>query len=93
MKQVKNFGPNGMRLMGFKPLSELKIYYNIRHSYFIFPDEKKTTGAGSCTDALIKEMIGQEKFAIVKFIPRENSQVRFCAMVAQDEQIDAKDGF
>ena len=82
MKKIKNFGTNGMKLMGFKPRKSLQIFHNIKHSYFIFPDEKKTTGAGQCTDALIKEMLSQDKVAIVKLIPRENSTVRFCAMVA-----------
>ena len=73
MKKIKNFGTNGMKLMGFKPKSALKIYHNIKHSYFIFPDEKKTKGSQQCTDALIKEMLAQDKIAIVKFIPRENA--------------------
>jgi hypothetical protein len=30
-----------MTLMGFKPKNYLKIYHNIKHSYFVFPDEKK----------------------------------------------------
>jgi hypothetical protein len=38
-------------------------------------------------------MIKAEKVALVKFVPRENSAVRFCALVAQEEQIDPKDGF
>jgi hypothetical protein len=38
-------------------------------------------------------MIKADKIAIVKFVPRENSQVRFCALVAQEESIDPKDGF
>lgn len=93
MKKVKNFSSPGMKLMGFKPKSFLKIYHNIKHSYFMYPDEKRTKGASACVDALIKEMISGEKIAIVKFTPRENSQVRFCAMVAQDEKIDPSDGF
>jgi ATP-dependent DNA helicase 2 subunit 1 len=82
MKKIKNFDAAGMKLMGFKPKSYLKVYHNIKHSYFMYPDEKKTKGASQCTDALIKEMIAQDKIAIVKFIPRENSQVKFCAMIA-----------
>lgn len=93
IKQIKNFGPNGMRLMGFKPKSFLKVYHNLKHSYFVFPDEKKVSGSMQCADALIKEMIKADKIAIVKFVPRENSQVRFCALVAQEESIDPKDGF
>lgn len=93
MKKIKNFAPPGMQLMGFKPRSYLKVYHNIKHSYFLHPDEKKTQGAGQCADALIKEMISQDKIAIVKFTPRENSQVRLCAMIAQEEKVDPHDGF
>ena len=39
-------------------------------------------------DALIKEMISEEKVAIVRFIPRDNSVVRFCALMPQDEKVD-----
>lgn len=73
MKKIKNFNLPGMQLMGFKPKSYLKVYHNIKHSYFLYPDEKKTQGASQCSDALIKEMISQEKIAIVKFTARENS--------------------
>lgn len=93
MKKIKNFAPPGMQLMGFKPRSYLKVYHNIKHSYFLHPDEKKTQGASQCADALIKEMVAQDKIAIVKFTPRENSQVRLCAMIAQEEKIDPNDGF
>ena len=85
MKKIKNFGPPGMRLMGFKPKSYLKTYHNVKHSQFIFPDDKKVSGSSQCTDALIKEMIKSDKIAIVKFIPRSNAQVKFCALIAQDE--------
>lgn len=57
MKKIKNFAPPGMKLMGFKPRSYLKVYHNIKHSYFMYPDEKKTKGASQCSDALIKEML------------------------------------
>ena len=82
IKKIKNFNAAGMKLVGFKPNSYLKLFHNIKHSYFVYPDEKKTKGASQCSDALIKEMISQDKVAIVKFTPRENSQLRFCAMIA-----------
>ena len=93
MKKIKNFAPPGMKLMGFKPRSYLKIWHNIKHSYFLYPDEKKTRGASQCTDALIKEMVKQDKVAIVKMAPRVNSQVRICALIAQEERVDPADGF
>lgn len=93
IKKIKNFAPPGMKLMGFKPRSYLKVWHNIKHSYFLFPDEKKTRGASQCTDALIKEMVRQDKIAIVKMAPRVNSQVRICALIAQEERVDPADGF
>jgi ATP-dependent DNA helicase 2 subunit 1 len=70
-----------MKLMGFKPRSFLKVYHNIKHSYFIYPDEKRVTGSSQVIDALVKEMIRDDKIAIVRFIPRDNSAVRFCALL------------
>lgn len=70
MKQVKSIDVNGMQLMGFKDRSYLKVYHNIKHSNFIYPDEKKVTGSSQCLDAMIKEMMRKDKIAIVKFSPR-----------------------
>ena len=81
VKQIKFFDTVGMKLMGFKPKSCLKVFHNVKHSYFIYPDEKRVTGSGQVVDALIKEMIKKEQLAIVRFIPRENSAVRFCALL------------
>jgi ATP-dependent DNA helicase 2 subunit 1 len=44
-------------------------------------------------DALITEMLNEDKVAIVRFIPRDNSIVRFCALVPQAEKVDEEDGF
>jgi len=79
--------------MGFKDKSYLKVYHNIKHSYFVFPDEKKTTGASQCSDALIKEMIKEDKIAIVKFIPRENSPVRFAPWYLKKNKLTSKMAF
>lgn len=29
----------GLKIIGFKPASCLKLYHNITHSYFVYPDE------------------------------------------------------
>jgi len=31
--------------MGFKDKSFLKVYHNIKHSYFVYPDDKKAQGS------------------------------------------------
>jgi ATP-dependent DNA helicase 2 subunit 1 len=38
-------------------------------------------------------MIRDDKIAIVRFIPRDNSAVRFCALIPQEEKVDEEDGF
>mmetsp|Transcript_35853 Transcript_35853/g.47173 ORF Transcript_35853/g.47173 Transcript_35853/m.47173 type:complete len:112 (+) Transcript_35853:918-1253(+) len=45
MRQIKKFDKVGMTLMGFKPRSYLKLYHNVKHSMFVFPDEKKVSGS------------------------------------------------
>ncbi len=39
MNKIKNFESPGMTLIGFKPKSLIKPYYNLRTSYFLYPDE------------------------------------------------------
>lgn len=81
-----------MQLVGFKDKSYLKVYHNIKHSMFVYPDDKKSKGSSQLTDAMLKELVKANKVAIVKFAPRDNCQVRFCALVPQEEKI-GKDGF
>jgi ATP-dependent DNA helicase 2 subunit 1 len=88
MKQIKTFDSQGIKLMGFKSIDSIKHYYNVRESYFIYPDENLTSGASQLCDALIKQLISKNKVAIVKFIPREGSNIRFCALIPQKEVFD-----
>ena len=39
MNKIKNLEEPGMTLMGFKPKTYIKPYYNLRSSYFLYPDE------------------------------------------------------
>jgi ATP-dependent DNA helicase 2 subunit 1 len=66
MKAIRKFDKIGMTLMGFKPKSYLKFYHNVKHSTFVYPDEKKVKGSSQCADALIKEMTKKDKVAIVR---------------------------
>jgi len=88
MKNIKNLDTHGMKLMGFKDKSSIKPYYNYRSSYFIYPEENLTEGASELFDALIKQLLAKDKVAIVKFISREGTTVRFCALYPQKELFD-----
>jgi ATP-dependent DNA helicase 2 subunit 1 len=39
LQDIKTIDKPGLRLMGFKPRSALKSYYNIKSASFIYPDE------------------------------------------------------
>lgn len=36
---MKTFGRPGLTLMGFKPRSCIKPHWNVKRSYFLYPDE------------------------------------------------------
>ena len=88
MNKIKFLEEPGMKLMGFKSIDSIKPYYNVRESYFIYPNELFSNGAGKLVDALIKQMANKKKCAIVKFVAREGSTVKFCALFPQQEKYD-----
>ena len=88
MNKIKFLEEPGMKLMGFKSLDSIKPYYNIRESYFIYPNELFSNGSGTLVDAMIKQMLNKKKCAIVKFVSREGSIVKFCALIPQAEKYD-----
>ena len=88
MKKIKVMEEPGMTLLGFKSIDSIKPYYNIRESYFIYPNESYSNGAGKLINALIKQMANKKKCVIVKFIAGEESLVRFCALLPQLERYD-----
>ena len=88
MKKVKLMDPPGLTLMGFKSIDSIKPYYNMRESYFVYPNEAISKGSGKLIDALIKQLANKKKCAIVKYVGREGSMIKFCAMVPQLERLD-----
>ncbi|CAD8142730.1 unnamed protein product [Paramecium pentaurelia] len=88
MAKIKGFEKPGMTLIGFKSSSALKDYHNYRASYFLYPDDEHVNGSSQFFDALIQQMILKEKIGIVRLVPKQGSQVRFCALLPQAEQYD-----
>ena len=88
MNKIKFLEEPGMKLLGFKSIESIKPYYNIRESYFIYPNELYSNGSSKLIDALIKQMLNKNKCAIVKFISREGSAIKLCALIPQAEKYD-----
>ena len=88
MKKIKLIDKPGLTLMGFKSIESIKPYYNMRESYFIYPNESISKGSGKLINAMIKQLANKKKCAIVKYIGREGSMIKFCALVPQLERLD-----
>ena len=93
MSRIKKFDKVGMTLMGFKPKTYLKVYHNVKHSTFVYPDESRVQGSSQCMDALIAEMKRKDKIALVRVQVRDNAQVRFCALMPSEGTAENPAGF
>ncbi|KAF9931124.1 X-ray repair cross-complementing protein 6 [Linnemannia zychae] len=84
---MKTFGPPALALIGFKPKTALKMYYNISHSMFLYPDELSYEGSTRAFSSLMIAMHEMDKVAICSFTQRTNYSTRLCALVPQMEVV------
>ena len=82
---IKFDGKSGVSLLGFKPLRKLKIWQNVTHSSFLFPDETRMKGSTVAFAALLSKMIEKGVYGVAKFSPRINSTPRLVALLPQEE--------
>lgn len=88
MNTIKDFGPPGLQLMGFKSQALLKPYFNVRPPYFVYPDESRIRGSVVAFSALLQKMHEKGKMAIVRMIYRKRQQPYFAALLPQMEVRD-----
>lgn len=85
---LRNFGNPVIRIIGFKPLSALPIWANVKHPSFIYPSEEDFIGSTRVFSALQQKLLNDQKLALVWFIPRKNATPCLAAMIAGEERID-----
>ncbi|CCX09631.1 SPOC like C-terminal domain-containing protein [Pyronema domesticum] len=73
MKEMRNFGTPGIRVIGFKPASAIKFDHPMGPSQFIYPDEKDFIGSTRTFTALYNKLMKDKKVALVWAITRKNS--------------------
>ncbi|KAF8149083.1 SPOC like C-terminal domain-containing protein [Crassisporium funariophilum] len=78
----------GIKLLGFKDISELRFEDNVKHSQFIYPDEMTYSGSKRTFSALLRKMIEKKKFALALALTRRNASPVFCALCPQEEKVD-----
>lgn len=86
--QVKSLGQPSLTILGFRPRSWLKPFYNLTHSSFIFPDESEVRGSIVAFRALLDGMLELEQLAICTYVPRRTVTPRLVALLPQAEVID-----
>ncbi|XP_020535744.1 ATP-dependent DNA helicase 2 subunit KU70 isoform X2 [Jatropha curcas] len=87
LSQIKRVSTGHLHLLGFKPLSYLKDYHNLRPSTFVFPSDKEVIGSTRIFIALHRSMLRLKRFAVAFY--GSSSHPRLVALVAQDEILNA----
>ncbi|KAE8349922.1 ATP-dependent DNA helicase II subunit 1 [Aspergillus coremiiformis] len=91
MKELRNFGDPVIRIIGFKPLSALPFWANVKHPFFIYPSEEDFVGSTRVFSALHQTLLRDKKAALVWFIARKNAGPVLGAMFAGEEKVDETD--
>ncbi|KAI9746753.1 MAG: ATP-dependent DNA helicase II subunit 1 [Claussenomyces sp. TS43310] len=87
-KQLKNFGPPILRIIGFKPQSMLPIWASISKSTFIYPSEEDYVGSTRVFAALWQKLLKDGKMAFAWYIARLNATPALVALLPSAERLD-----
>ncbi|KAL3495935.1 SPOC like C-terminal domain-containing protein [Aspergillus germanicus] len=87
-KELRNFGDPVIRIIGFKPLSALPFWANVKHPLFIYPSEEDFVGSTRVFSALYQKLLKDQKVALVWYIARMNAAPVLAAMMAGEEKVD-----
>ncbi|PWN37744.1 Ku DNA-binding complex, Ku70 subunit [Meira miltonrushii] len=87
MRKLRSFGQlPSIRIIGFKPRSELHFYENVKHAYFIYPSDAQWQNSQRAFGALLESMASKDKIAIAIFAPRTFVIPCFAALIPQREE-------
>ncbi|QSZ32283.1 hypothetical protein DSL72_001857 [Monilinia vaccinii-corymbosi] len=87
-KQLKDFGPPGLRIIGFKPQSALPNWASINKSTFIYPSENGYVGSTRVFSALWEKLLKDEKMGLGWYIARKNANPLIVAILPSAEKFD-----
>ncbi|GLA27776.1 ATP-dependent DNA helicase II subunit 1 [Aspergillus phoenicis ATCC 13157] len=87
-KALRDFGEPVIRVIGFKPITALPFWANVKHPYFIYPSEEDYVGSSRVFSALHQTLLRSKKMALVWFIARKGAGPVLAAMIAGEEKLD-----
>ncbi|KAI9642495.1 ATP-dependent DNA helicase II subunit 1 [Ciborinia camelliae] len=87
-KQLKHFGPPGIRIIGFKPQSMLPSWASVSKSTFIYPSENDYVGSTRVFSALWDKLLKDKKMGLGWYIARKNATPAIVAILPSTEKLD-----
>ncbi|KAG4073284.1 hypothetical protein HA402_008630 [Bradysia odoriphaga] len=93
LTKLKSMVEPGMRLLGFKPMSQLPSNCAMKSCRFMFPDESHIKGSKKLFRALWEKCIEKGKFAMCVFAQIRKVAPRYVALVPQQRESYGTDGF
>ena len=70
---LRHFGEPGIRIIGFKPVSMLPIWANVRPATFLYPSEEDYVGSSRVFAALHTKLLRDNKIGLAWFVARKNA--------------------
>jgi ATP-dependent DNA helicase 2 subunit 1 len=88
LANLKNFGEPGIRIIGFKPISMLPIWANLKPATFIYPSEEEYVGSTRVFAALHQKLLKDQLMGLSWFIARKNAAPVIAAIIPGEEKVD-----
>ncbi|KAI9752649.1 MAG: ATP-dependent DNA helicase II subunit 1 [Chaenotheca gracillima] len=87
IKSLRYFGDPVIRIIGFKPMSMLPVWANMKNATFIYPSEEDFVGSTRVFSALQQKLLKDEKMAVAWFIARKNAAPVITAVIPGAEKL------
>ncbi|KAH6659239.1 ku70 protein [Truncatella angustata] len=92
LKDVKQFGANTIRVIGFKDRSMLKFWMSLKKSVFIYPSEGGFVGSIRVFSALWQKLLKSNKIGIAWHVSRKNANPALVAIIPSKGPDDESSG-
>ncbi|VDK52177.1 unnamed protein product [Anisakis simplex] len=83
IEKLRRLTPPGLVLLGFKPVSALKLSHHIRCSQYVYPLESLTVGSARLLRTLLEVCEAKKKIMICRYTQKENTPPKLVALVPQ----------
>nr|P0CO50.1 RecName: Full=ATP-dependent DNA helicase II subunit 1; AltName: Full=ATP-dependent DNA helicase II subunit Ku70 [Cryptococcus neoformans var. neoformans JEC21]P0CO51.1 RecName: Full=ATP-dependent DNA helicase II subunit 1; AltName: Full=ATP-dependent DNA helicase II subunit Ku70 [Cryptococcus neoformans var. neoformans B-3501A] len=80
------WGSNPIKVLGFQAASQLRFQDNLKHPFFIYPNEEEYTGSTRTFAALLNSCLKYNRHALALCRLRSNHVPEFCVLIPQEEK-------